>query len=187
MTKALALLGGTVLAFWINPVGAVNFTAIDPTQSKVEFLYTQMGVGMEGSFSKYQIKLAFDPAKPETATAVMDVQLASVDAGYAEANSELAGKDWFDTPAYPIARFESTSVKALAGNQYQLNGKLTIKGRTREISTPVTVTFKGNQGLFEGAFSFNRSEFSIGKGVWADPSVVADRIQIRFRLRAIEK
>ena len=146
-----------------------------------------MGVTMDGSFTKYNVKLSFDPAKPESTVALMDLQLASVDAGYVEANSELAGKDWFDTAAYPTARFESTSVQTLPDNKYQLNGKLTIKGRTREISTPVTFASKGSKGLFEGTFSFNRSEFAIGKGVWSDPKIVADQIKIRFRLQAIEK
>ena len=166
---------------------AVDYTAIDPVQSKISFSYTQMGVVMEGGFEKYSVKLAFNPAKPESASALMEVQLASVDAGYPEATSEVAGSAWFNTAAHPVARFESTGVKALGGNRYQLNGKLTIKGRTKEISTPVNLTANGAQGLFEGAFKFNRTDFAIGEGDWSNTSIVADPIQIRFKLLAIGK
>lgn len=178
-SAALALLTSSALA--------VEYTAVDPAQSKLTFAYTQMGVAMDGKFSKFAAQLNFNPAKPEAAHAVMDVQLASIDAGSDEANSEVAGKAWFNTAAYPVAHFESSSVKALGGNRYQLTGKLNIKGRSKDISTPVSFTAKGNQGVFEGAFAFNRTDFAIGEGSWSDTSIVANPIQIRFKLLAIGK
>lgn len=184
---ATAFSTAAALALLAGPALAVEYTAVDPAQSKLTFAYTQMGVNMDGNFSKFSAKLAFNPAKPEAAKAAMDVQLASIDAGSAEANGEVAGKAWFNTPAYPVAHFESTGVKALGGNRFQLSGKLTIKGRTKDISTPVTFTPKGNQGVFEGAFAFNRTDFAIGEGSWSDTSIVANPIQIRFKLLAIGK
>ncbi|HEX5393424.1 MAG TPA: YceI family protein [Rhodocyclaceae bacterium] len=184
---ASALFTATALALLAGPALAVEYTAVDPAQSKLTFAYTQMGVGMDGNFSKFSAKLAFNPAKPEAAHATMDVQLASIDTGSEEANGEVAGKAWFNTAAYPVAHFESSGVKALGGNRFQLTGKLTIKGRSKDISTPVNFTAKGNQGLFEGAFAFNRSDFAIGEGSWSDTSVVANPIQIRFKLLATGK
>lgn len=176
---ALALLAG--------PAFAVEYTTVDPAQSKLGFAYTQMGVGMEGSFSKYSAKLTFNPAKPEAGKAALDVQLASIDTGSSEANGEVAGKAWFNTAAYPVAHFESTAIKALGNNKFELHGKLTIKGRSKDIATPVSFTPKGNQGVFEGAFAFNRSDFAIGEGSWSDTSIVANPIQIRFKLLATGK
>jgi polyisoprenoid-binding protein YceI len=185
--KITTFAASTALALLASSALAVEYTAVDPAQSKLTFAYTQMGVGMDGNFSKFAAKLAFNPAKPEAAHAVMDVQLASIDAGSGEANSEVAGKAWFNTAAYPVAHFESSGVKALGGNRYQLTGKLTIKGRSKDISTPVSFTTKGNQGVFEGAFAFNRTDFAIGEGSWSDTSIVANPIQIRFKLLAIGK
>ena len=101
-----------------HPAAAVEYTAIDAAKSRLAFGYTQMGVPLEGDFTKFNVQLAFDPARPEAARAAMVVPLASVDAGFPDANTELTGKLWFDAAAHPTARFESTAVKALGGNRF---------------------------------------------------------------------
>lgn len=179
---AFALAGATLFAS--SMAKAVEYNAIDAGQSKMGFTYTQMGVGMDGTFGKFNAQLSFNPEKPETARASMDVLLASIDAGSAEANNEVAGKQWFNAKQFPTAHFESTSVKALGGNKYQVVGKLTIKGKTQAVTTPVTFNTKGKQGSFEGVFSINRADFAVGEGPWADFGIVANPIQIRFKLLA---
>ena len=163
---------------------AVEFGAVDGAQSKLGFGYTQMGVGIEGAFGKFSAQLSFNPEKPEGGHAVMDVQVGSIDAGSPDANSEVVGKQWFDAKKFPTAHFESSGIKGLGGNKFQVTGKLTIKGRTQQVSAPVTFSAKGKQGLFEGAFTINRGDYAIGEGPWADFGVVANQIQIRFKLLA---
>ena len=47
-------------------------------------------------------------------------------------------------------------------------------GADTSVANPITTTF-------EGSFDLKRLEFAVGDGIWADTSVVADAIQIRFR------
>lgn len=176
----LPLLAGTAFL----PVQAAEFTAIDAARSQLGFSYKQMGVALDGSFARFAAKLKFDPAKPAVASASFDVQIASVDAGSADANKELAGKDWFDSARYPVAHFESTRVAPLGGNRYQVTGQLSIKGRQREVSAPVSFTPNGNSAVLEGSFAIQRSDFAIGEGAWTDTGIVANPIQIRFKLLA---
>jgi polyisoprenoid-binding protein YceI len=168
-----------------HPATAAEYTAIDEAKSRLAFGYTQMGVPLEGDFTKFDVQLAFDPARPEAARATMVVPLASVDAGFPDANTELAGKLWFDTTAHPTARFESTAVKALGGNRFEVRGPLTIKGRTREVAAPVTFTAQGNGGVLAGTFTLNRADFAIGEGMWADFGTVANEIRINFQLATV--
>jgi polyisoprenoid-binding protein YceI len=137
---------------------------------------------MEGRFGKFTAQLAFDPAKLATAQARLDIALASLDTGVAEADQEAAGKLWFNTAAYPAASFVSSGIKALGGNRYEASGKLSIKGRTLEVVTPVTFSANGARGAFDGAFSIRRLDYKIGEGAWADVSAVANEVQIRFHL-----
>ena len=65
-----------------------------------------------------------------------------------------------------------------------MNGKLTIKGTSREVSTPVTFSTNGSVGVFEGTFTIKRSDYAVGEGIWEDYTVVADEIQIKFRIVA---
>ena len=178
---AVLLAGGAA-----RPARAVEYTGIDAAASKLEFSYQEMGVSLDGSFARYAAQLGFDPARPEAARVVFDVQLASVDAGAEEATSEVAGAAWFDTARHPTAHFESTSVKRLPSGQYELRGNLSIKGRTRAIVVPLDFqaqgpTQGGARALLGGEFTFNRTDFGVGEGEWADTGTVANPIRVRFR------
>ena len=163
---------------------AVEYTQVQPSKSAINFTYKQMGVSVDGSFRKFAAQLNFDPAKPTAAKATLDLELASVDTGAPEADEEVAGKQWFNTKAFPTARFVSTGVKALGNNRYEVAGKLTIKGKTQDIVAPATFTAQGNSGLFEGSFTIRRGDFSIGEGAWAAFDIVANDILIKFRILA---
>ena len=166
---------------------AVEFNAVQADKSAITFAYKQMGVGMEGRFKKFSAQLAFDPAKPTAAKATLDVDLASIDTGSAEANDEVAGKQWFNTKVYPTAHFASSSVKALGGNRYEVAGTLTIKGKTQNVVVPATFTPQGNAGVFDGSLTIRRGDFSIGEGPWAAFDIVANDIQIKFHIAASGK
>lgn len=163
---------------------AVEYKQVQADKSAIAFGYKQMGVAMDGRFRKFAAQLDFDPARATAAKAVIDVDLASIDTGSAEADQEVAGKQWFDTKAFPSARFVSAGVKPLGGNRYEVAGKLTIKGRTRDVVAPVTFNVQGTQGVFEGGFAFKRADFAIGEGPWAAFDTVANEIQIKFRILA---
>lgn len=168
------------------PALAAEYTAIDRAASRVDFTYTQMGVGMDGSFGQFDARIRFDPARPDTASATLEIQLASIDTGSTEANEDVKGKVWFDTARHPVARFEAGQFRALGGQRYEATGQLTIKGRTKAVTAPFTLTPQDKSAAVEGAFTIKRSDFAIGEGEWADYAIVADEIRVSFRLRALQ-
>lgn len=173
-----------VLALLAAAAHAEEYNTIAPDRSSVAFIYRQMNVPVEGRFGKFTAQLKFDPARPAAASAGIDIDLASVDAGSAEANDEVAGKLWFNTKANPTARFAATGFRALGGNRYEAIGKLSIKGRTQDVVAPFTFTAQGRSGVAEGALTIRRADFAIGEGMWADFGTVANEVQIKFRLQA---
>jgi polyisoprenoid-binding protein YceI len=172
------------LALLAAAAHAEEYNVVVPDKSSVAFVYRQMNVPVEGRFGKFAAQLKFDPAKPAAANASIDIDLASIDAGSAEANDEVAGKLWFNTKAFPTARFVATSFRALGGNRYEAVGKLTIKGRTQDMAAAFAFTGQGRSGVAEGALTIKRADFAIGEGVWADFGTVANEVQIKFRLQA---
>jgi polyisoprenoid-binding protein YceI len=161
---------------------AFEFNTVQPNESSVSFGYTQMGVPMDGKFNQFSAQILFDPDKLDKAQARIDITLASIDTGVDEANEEVAGKLWFNTKDFPSASFVASGIKALGGNQYEASGKLTIKGRTLDIKTPLTFQATGANGQFDGAFVIKRLDYGIGEGMWRDVSAVADEIKIKFHL-----
>ena len=47
---------------------------------------------------------------------------------------------------------------------------------------PVTVTQAGSASMATGSFSIKRLDFRIGDGEWADTSMVANDVQVKFKL-----
>lgn len=166
---------------------ALEFNEVKTAQSSVAFGYKQMGVPLSGSFAKFAITANFDPAKPQTAAAKIDITLASIDTGNDDANDEVKDKAWFNTAQFPNAQFIASSIKALGGNRFEARGKLTIKGKTLDVVAPFTFQQTGLQCIFDGALAINRLDYAIGTGLWADVSTVANEVSIKFHFVASNK
>ena len=131
---------------------ALEFKQVQTNESAVTFGFTEMGVPLDGKFNKFSAQVSFDPAQLAKAQARIDIDLASIDTGSNDGNEEVVGKKWFNVKAYPTASFVSTGIKPLGGNRYQALGKLSIKGKTQDVATPVTFQSDGKRGIFEGDF-----------------------------------
>lgn len=178
ITNCLVL--SVAFVFLAGGANALEYNQVLSEKSTLRFSYKQMGVPMEGKFSKFTARMVFDPAKLNISQAQFDVDLASIDTGVAEADEEVKGKQWFNVKTFPTARFVSTGVKSLGGNRYEALGKLAIKGRELNVSAPFTFKPEGQTGVFDGSFTIKRLDYAIGEGPWADVSAVANEIQIKF-------
>ncbi|HUW51360.1 MAG TPA: YceI family protein [Sulfuricella sp.] len=170
-------------AFALLAFGAANaaeFGAVQFDKSTLAFVSKQMGVPVEGTFRKFAAQIRIDPTKPEAGRARVEIDLAGVDAGSAEADDEVKGKNWFNVREFPKASFVSSSVKALGGGRFEASGKMTLKGKTIEMRAPFTLKQEKDALILDGTFPLKRLDYGIGSGVWGDTSVVADEVQVRF-------
>jgi polyisoprenoid-binding protein YceI len=178
----------TALAAFLAPEAggayAQRLMAVDLDKSTITFVSKQMSVPVEGKFGKFSVQLDFDAAKPSEGRVRVELDLASIDTGSDEANDEVKGKGWFDVKNHPAARFVSSAVKSVGASRYEVAGKLTIKGRTKDVVAPFTVKPVGQGAVFDGAFVLKRLDYGIGEGVWSDTDTVADEVQVKFRISA---
>ncbi len=154
---------------------------IDAAKSEIRFTSKQMNVPMEGRFRKFSGTVAFDPKKPEATRAELEVEIASVDTGSSDGDTESQRPLWFNTSQFPKARFVTKSVKALGGNRYELAGTLTLKGVSADIVSPLTLTEAGGARQAQGEFAIKRLQFKLGEKQWADTDTVADEVRVRYR------
>lgn len=183
MSRIAALTLGALLA---APVHAATYQAVQLDKSSVTFAYKQMGVSVDGRFKKFTPQVSFDPARPEQAKAAIEIDLGSVDAGSPEADQEVAGKSWFNTPAFPKATFAAKQIRATGPNQYEVSGTISIKGQAREVKFPLRLTPQGKQAVLAGGFVLKRADFGIGEGMWSKFDVVANEVQVNFQFTALE-
>ncbi|MES2149259.1 MAG: YceI family protein [Pseudomonadota bacterium] len=158
----------------------------DVAHSSVAAVFKQMNVPVEAKFKKFTAQIDYDPAKPDAARATVEIETASLDVGEAEMNQEVAKKEWFNSAQFPKASFNSTAIKAAGAGKLTVTGKLSIKGKTAEVSFPLTVKAEGGKQVFEGALPIKRLAFNIGDGEWKDTSMVADEVVIKFRVAAAQ-
>ncbi len=172
MTKLFASL---LLAAALVPAHAAT---LQPEKSDLSFTFKQMGVPVDGKFKKFEAQLDFDAKKPEAGKIAFTVDLGSVSLGDPSFDHELAGTPWFDTKRNGKATFVSSGIKPTGTGKYDVAGKLTIKGAVRDVIVPITLS----NGVAAGSVPIKRLDFKIGDGEWADTSVVANDVIVKFKL-----
>ena len=158
-----------------------------PAQSQINFIVKQMGVPLDGKFTKFDAQIAFDPKKPESGKIGFAIDLNSAVVGDADTVKELKKPEWFDVAKFPSATFSSTAIKGTGAGKFDVAGNLTIKGASKPVLIPVTLIKNGNASVAEGSFAIKRGDFKIGDGEWADVSIVANEVQIKFKLAVTDR
>ena len=148
-------------------------------QSKINITFKQMGVSVDAAFNKFNATIQYDPKQPAAAKANFTIEINSFDLGSPDYNKEVLKPEWFDAPKFPTATFVSSSMKAISPGQLEATGKLTIKGKSQDITFPVAVKETGETRNFEGTVRIKRLTFDIGTGEWKDTSMVADEVMIK--------
>ena len=133
-------------------IPAAGTYALDAAHKRVGFVVRHLMVSkVRGQFAEASatITIAEDPLQ----TAVTaSINTASIETGQADRDNHLRGGDFFESEKYPTMEFRSTGIKSHSGNDFVLDGELTIKDVTKPVELKVE---------FEGA---NRSPY--GKDVF---------------------
>ena len=157
--------------------------AVDIGKSRLAFVYTiDQKITVEGRFPKYAAQVIFDEKQLEKGSVKLEIELAAIDTGNGDGDTEAQRPLWFDVAKFPKASFVSSSIRK-AGTGYEAAGKLTIKGKTRDAVAPFTTTPTPGGGLTaQGKMVIKRLLFDVGTGQWADVTQIADEVEIRFSL-----
>ena len=184
LTFAIALLSAVV-----QPALAQAQAQPQPKQavlqsagSEIAFTTRQMGVPVEGKFGKFSAQVMLDPKKPETGSVAFTIDTGSARFGSAELDAEVPKATWLNVPKFPQASFQSTAIKAAGAGKFEVAGKLSIKGVTQNIVVPVQLVQVGATSAASGSFAIKRLVYKVGDGEWTDTSLLADDVQVRFKL-----
>jgi polyisoprenoid-binding protein YceI len=162
--------------------GSAVAAGVDYAKSEIVFISKQMNVPVQGRFKKFTAQIVFDEKNLAASKADIEVDLGSIDTGSAEADAEVGKKAWFNTSAFPAAKFSSSAVTSPGAGKFEARGKLSIKGIGKDVVAPFTVKRAGDVATFEGGFILKRLQFTIGDGPWSDTDTVADDVQVKFRI-----
>ena len=170
----------TALLFAVAP--PVHAQEVDLAKSQIAFGFKQENVPGEGKFRKFTAQVSFDAAKPAATKASIEVDVTSVDLGDAGWNNDIQGASWFNTKQFPKASFVATGARAVGGGRFEAPAKFTLKGVSRDVTASFVAKPDASGTLLEGSVPLKRVDFKIGDGPWADTSVVANEVAVRFRI-----
>jgi polyisoprenoid-binding protein YceI len=180
MSYRTRLTATAVLA--LASTAALAQQAIVPAKSEISFTSRQMGVPVDGKFTQWTAQLAFDAKQPEAGSVAFSIQTGSASFGAAETDAEVPKAAWFNVAKFPQATFKSSAIKLVGPGKLAVTGQLSIKGSTQTVVVPVSLSQAGGVTTATGAFAIKRLDFKIGEGDWADTSMVANDVTVKFKL-----
>lgn len=135
-----------------------------------------------GSFKTMEGEIDFDENNLGASKFNLRIDVSSINTGNGMMNKKSQIEEWFNAKKYPEIKFKSTKVEK-KGSDYAITGDLTMKGVTKSITIPATMTNSGNKIVFKGTFKVNRMDFHVGH----KSDTVPDEMKINFTVPADKK
>jgi len=179
--------------------GATAFDFKDPKGvNAISFHLDSLLEPISGNAAGIAGSIHFDPANPAATKGAIEVSTASLTVPNDTMREHLLGPGWIDAGSHPAIIFEIMGLDHIEtdGNKTtaHANGKFTLKGVTKEITVPVTLTHLegafgkrinkpevgGDLLVVRGEFSVSRAEFGIKPGENEDK--VADEVELSIAI-----
>jgi polyisoprenoid-binding protein YceI len=165
---------------------------VDPVHSSVEFQVKHLGIAtVKGQFKDFEGTLEVTP-KGIKASGSADT--ASVDTREPQRDGHLRSADFFDVDNHPKITFESTSVKAIDDEDFEIEGDFTLHGITRPLKLIATLEGtetdpQGNERVgLSATAQINRSDHDMkfNMALGSGNVVVSDKVKILLDVSAVK-
>lgn len=156
----------TVLLLLISVISAslakAQYKPVDK-ESTLDFKIGNFGFDVNGSFSGLKGDINFDTQNTANNSFDVTIDASTVNTDNYLRDQHLRGESYFDVKNYPTIHFASSKITSAGkGNAFTAYGKLTIKGKSKDISIPFIATAGADGYLFKGSFKINRKDFDVG-------------------------
>ena len=161
----------------------VNTSASTVTWSGTKII----GGGHNGTVGIFKGKITVEEGTITSGVLVIDMNsIANTDLEDADQRGNLVGHlssaDFFDVANHPFATFTVTS-----HIQGKLSGNLELKGVSREIAMPLTMTEADGKVLASGSVVIDRTQWGVEYGSTLGDATLGDNMEIGFNLEASPK
>jgi polyisoprenoid-binding protein YceI len=174
---------------------AATVWKIDPIHSNFYFEIDHTYAVVRGYFKKFSGTFLFDENNLQESKIVFKIKAKSINTNERKRNSHLRTDEFLDVRKYPQIMFESKRIKHIGGNQYLVEGDLTIKDVTKTISFPLTFFGMKQNPLepkeilagFAARLTINRMNYHVGTGKFYEMGVVGKDVDILVTLEVNRK
>lgn len=167
MLKKISTVAAITIALVASNVSAQTFKA-DASKSSVEWLAKKITGQHNGDVKLASGSLVLEKGAVKSGAFEVDmtsIKVLDMTGEYADKLlGHLKSDDFFSTDKFPKATLVITEGKKAANGTYELKGDLTIKGITKPISFPATITTVGNVTTATSAITVDRTVYDIKYG-----------------------
>jgi polyisoprenoid-binding protein YceI len=168
---------------------------VDKDHTSVNFDISHFFSTVNGSFQEFDGTFKFSPDDLKGSEFTFTIPVKSVYTNNEKRDNHLKSDDFFNASKYPNIKFESTGFEKKSGNNYVVNGKLTIKETTKNVSVPFEYKGKMDHPMMEGTkilglkfqTEIDRSDYKVGVGNWASDMVVGDTAEVTINMELNRK
>ncbi|HEY3602259.1 MAG TPA: YceI family protein [Chthoniobacterales bacterium] len=143
MKRHLLLLWLTVAICALAAPAPADTYKIDPVHSSIRFKVRHFFSYVEGSFTKFDGTIQFNPEQPEKSSVTATIDPASVDTHNDKRDADLRSDHFFDVAKYATITFKSRNLKQTGADSADIVGDLTMHGVTKEITLHAKFLGKG--------------------------------------------
>jgi len=178
-----------LIALMCRPVAALpSAWVVAPAESRILFQYERSGNAAEGTFDRFSGEGSFDHKAPDEARLELRIESDSIALGDPLYDAFATSAEWFDSAHHPQIVFRLMQLNPEAAGRYQAEGEVTIRGRTRTISAPVTLEIGREAGVetarAKGNLRVDRKDYLLGVGPLSLLADVGREVVVRFELIA---
>ncbi|HKS27692.1 MAG TPA: YceI family protein [Pyrinomonadaceae bacterium] len=168
---------------------------IDPAHSTIGFSIRHFEINwVSGRFKDFKGTIRYNDADVTKSTVEFTAKIESIDTGVEARDKHLRTADFFDAAKYPEMTFKSTGIERKGQDSYLLHGDFTLKGVTKQITLPFTITgaikdSRGNTRFGINAQTrINRRDYGItyGNAMTNGGLDVGNEVRINLQLEALK-
>lgn len=184
--RSILIAGVAASTLSANALAAPAQWTVDTAKSKVGFHVLINGQQVDGTLP-FNADIRFDPADLDHSTIVTKIEMTGAQSGNATRDAMLPLPAWFDAKQFPAANFVATMISSKGGNKYEAAGALSLKGVTRPVILPFTLTISGNTAHAVGETTLKRLDYKIGEGKDFAPPAAALDVKVTIDITATRK
>jgi len=184
--RVILISGVAALALATSALAAPAQWTVDAGKSKLGFHVLINGQQVDATFP-FGAVIAFDPADLAHSSIKATVDVTSAKSGNATRDAMLPLPAWFDAKQFPKAQFTTTSITSKGGDKYEAAGTLSLKGVSKPVTLPFTLTISGNSAHAVGETTLQRLDYKIGEGKDFAPPAAALDVKVTVDITATRK
>ncbi len=146
----------------------------------ITFVGTKPDGKHEGGFKKLTGKATADGTDVTTLKIAVEIDMASLYSDNGMLTGHLKNKDFFEVTRFPKAKFETTKIEK-DGDSYKVSGKLTLKGKSVDVTFPAKLGATADGVTLSSKFKIDRNDWGItyGKGKIDDEVTLAIEVKAK--------